>query len=152
MWTRGSTNPWLCWTCVRTCVCALTFAGLRFRFEDKPCWARAGIGARSVSAQTVVTKQTVHQTLIYVCTQVKEGINKNTIKCELYYSCVSIEAAIHKLWKYLHKNIPSWLTNTVFATGVSLIANVTDAAVASSQVLTYAILTNVWVQCTLIDV
>lgn len=83
--------------CLSECLCALTFAGLRFRFEDKPCWAGAGVGARSVSTQSVVTKQTVHQTLIYVCTQAKEGLNKYAIKCELYYSCVSTEAAIHKL-------------------------------------------------------
>lgn len=50
---------------------------------------------------TVVTKQTVHQTLIDV--------------------------------------------DTVLATGVRLVTDVTDAAVASSQVLTYAVLTNVWV-------
>lgn len=53
---------------------------------------------------------------------------------------------------FLHKNNARWLTNTVFATDVWLITDVTDAAVASSQVLTYAILTNVRVQCTLIDV
>lgn len=84
------------------------FAGLGLGFEDKSLRTGAGVGARSVSAQTVVTKQTVHQTLIDV--------------------------------------------NTVFPTGVRLVTDVTNAAVASSQVLTYAVLTNVRVQGTFIDV
>lgn len=63
-----------------------------------------------------------------------------------------------RLWEiFIIKNMNTihsalWLTDTVFATGVRLVANVTDAAVASSQVLTYAILTDVWIQGTLIDV
>lgn len=52
----------------------------------------------------------------------------------------------------LKKNNQLWLTNTVFATGVGLVADVTDAAIASPQILTNAILANVWVQCTLINV
>lgn len=58
--------------CVNLCV--LTFTGLGVRFEDKPLWAGAGVGARSVSAQTVVTKQTVHQTLVDVCTEAREAL------------------------------------------------------------------------------
>lgn len=60
--------------CQRECVCVLTFAGLGVGFEDKSLRARAGVGARSVSAQTVVTKQTAHQTLIDVCMEAREGI------------------------------------------------------------------------------
>lgn len=47
---------------------------------------------------------------------------------------------------------PFELTNTVFAAGVRLVTDVTDAAITSSQVLTYAVLTDVRVQGTLIDV
>lgn len=42
--------------------------------------------------------------------------------------------------------------NTVFATGVGFITNVTDAAITSSQILTDAILTNIWIQGALIDI
>lgn len=42
--------------------------------------------------------------------------------------------------------------NTVFAARVRFITNVADAAIASSQILTDAILTNIWIQRTLIDV
>lgn len=44
------------------------------------------------------------------------------------------------------------LTHAVLAAGVGLVANVTDAAVAPSQVLTHAVLTDVRVQGTLVDV
>lgn len=44
------------------------------------------------------------------------------------------------------------LTNAGFATDVRLVADVADAAVASSQVLAYAILTDFWVQGALVDV
>ena len=44
------------------------------------------------------------------------------------------------------------LTNTVLPAGVRLVADVADAAVASSQVLTHAVLTDVRVQSALIDV
>lgn len=55
----------------------LTFAGLRFGFEDKSFWAGAGEGARCVSAQTVVAKQTVHQTLVDVWEEMRAGIDKD---------------------------------------------------------------------------
>lgn len=42
--------------------------------------------------------------------------------------------------------------DTVFATRVRFITNVADAAITSSQILTNAILTNVWIQGALIDV
>ena len=44
------------------------------------------------------------------------------------------------------------LTHAVLAAGVGLVADVTDAAVAPSQVLTHAVLTDVRVQGTLVDV
>lgn len=59
---------------------ALTFAGLRFGFEDKSFWAGAGEGARCVSAQAVVAKQTVHQTLVDVWEEVRAGIGKHGTK------------------------------------------------------------------------
>ena len=51
----------------------ITFAGLGVGFEDVSLRTGAGEGARSVSAQTVVTKETVHQTLIDVCREAREG-------------------------------------------------------------------------------
>lgn len=44
------------------------------------------------------------------------------------------------------------LTDAGFAAVVRLVADVADAAVASSQVLAYAVLTDVWVQGALVDV
>lgn len=44
------------------------------------------------------------------------------------------------------------LTDAGFAAIVRLVADVADAAVASSQVLAYAVLTDVWVQGALVDV
>lgn len=44
------------------------------------------------------------------------------------------------------------LTDAGFATVVRLVADVADAAVASSQVLAYTVLTDVWVQGALVDV
>lgn len=58
------------------CVSALTFTSLRFGFEDKSFGAGAGVGTRSVSAQTVVTEQTVHQTLVDVCRKTSGGTSK----------------------------------------------------------------------------
>lgn len=57
----------------RAYLCALTFAGLGVRFEDKSLRAGTGVGARSVSAQAVVAKQTVHITLVDVCAKTKDG-------------------------------------------------------------------------------
>lgn len=62
--------------CVRAC--ALTFAGLRVGFEDEPFGAGAGVGARSVPAQAVVTEQTVHQALVDVCREASGGAGKKT--------------------------------------------------------------------------
>lgn len=42
--------------------------------------------------------------------------------------------------------------NTVFATSVRFITNVADAAITSSQILTDAVLTNIWIQGALIDI
>lgn len=50
------------------------FTGLRVGFEDISLRTGAGVGARSVSAQTVVTKQTVHQALIDVNTVFATGV------------------------------------------------------------------------------
>lgn len=58
----------------------LTFAGLRFGFENKSFRAGAGVGARCVSAQTVVAKKTVHQTLVDVWEEVRAGIDENGTK------------------------------------------------------------------------
>jgi len=44
------------------------------------------------------------------------------------------------------------LTDTVLAAGVRLVADVADTAVASSQVLTHAVLADVRVQGALVDV
>lgn len=44
------------------------------------------------------------------------------------------------------------LTKAVLSTGVRLIANVTDAAIASYQILTNTVLANVWIQGALINV
>lgn len=46
----------------------------------------------------------------------------------------------------------NWLTNTVLATCVRLVADVADTTVAAPEVLTYAVLADVWVQGALIDV
>lgn len=52
---------------VSVCVRVLTFAGLRVGFEDEAFGAGAGVGTWRVSAQAVVTQQTVDQTLVDVC-------------------------------------------------------------------------------------
>lgn len=84
------------------------FAGFRVWLEDKSFRTGACVGTRSVSAQSIVTEQAVHQTLIDV--------------------------------------------NTVLPTCIRFIADVADAAVASSQVFADAILANVWVQGALVYV
>lgn len=63
----------------------LTFAGLRFGLEDKSFRAGAGVGARSVSAQTVVAEQTVHQTLVDVCEEVRAAGGENGTKMQKFY-------------------------------------------------------------------
>lgn len=50
------------------------------------------------------------------------------------------------------RNRLSPLTHTVLARVVRLVASVTEAAETASQVLTHSIGTDLWVQCTLIDV
>lgn len=60
----------------------LTFAGLRFGLEDKSFRAGAGVGARCVSAQTVVAKQTVYQALVDVWEEVRAGIGENGTKMQ----------------------------------------------------------------------
>lgn len=42
--------------------------------------------------------------------------------------------------------------NTIFTASVRFIAYVADAAITSSQILTDAVLTNIWIQCALIDI
>lgn len=61
--------------CQSECVCVfvLTFASLGVGFEHKPLRAGAGVGAGSVSTQTIVTEQAVHHTLVDVCMEGREG-------------------------------------------------------------------------------
>lgn len=44
------------------------------------------------------------------------------------------------------------LTNTVFSSGVDLKAHVTVTLIGPQHVLTHTVLTDVWVQSTLIDI
>lgn len=111
---------------------ALTFAGLGVGLEDESFGAGAGVGARSVPAQAVVTEQTVHQALVDVCGEASGERRNAPGKVTILF--------------------PHPLTHAGFAAGVGLVADVTDAAVASSQVLTDAVLTDVWVQGALVDV
>lgn len=51
---------------------ALTFAGLRLRPEHIARGTRAAVTSRGVSAQAIVTQQSVYQALINVCKQSAE--------------------------------------------------------------------------------
>lgn len=60
--TANSIDAWAGFTLIDI------LAGLRVRFEDKTFGAGAGVGAWSISAQAIVTQQSVHQTFININT------------------------------------------------------------------------------------
>lgn len=68
------------WDDVCARVCVFTFTGLRVRLEDESFGAGAGVGARRVPAQAVVAEQAVHQALVDVWAETREGLGKNSDK------------------------------------------------------------------------
>lgn len=76
------------------------FTGLRVGFEDISFRTGAGVGARSVSAQTVVTKQTIHQTLIDVNTVFATGVRlvTNVTDAAITSSQVLTYAVLTNFW------------------------------------------------------